>query len=438
MFEARPKICVVGLGYVGLPTAVAFHKAGFNVFGVDVNKQVIDSIKSGESHLSDGSSHLEIPVNSERWSVSQSFEEAIAESNVILITVPTPVKLDRTPDLSIVERAMESVLESMGDGRGQTIVVESTVFPGATMRIADSLKARMAERYPPYIRFAYSPERVSPGEEGKSAENIAKIVGSNDRETGLYLAEMYSKITAKGCEYVGSIEVAEAAKMIENTQRDIDIAFMNELAKVLPEMGLDVMEVINAASTKWNFHKHTPGIGVGGHCIPVDPYYYIQSSRDVGVASTLSPTARDINESMPGYSAVKIVSQLSPNKEVIILGLAYKPNVGDTRESPVIRLIAELSSLGIKSRIWDPMVTTLVELPDGAKIVNDPYQGAEGVGMVVLATAHTQCLELDWARISDLVSEPKLFDGPRSLNRNLMESIGFEYSGVGVPDVPLS
>ena len=431
-------ICVVGLGYVGLPTAIAFHRAGFRVFGVDVSKEVIDSIESGESHLSDGSSDLEIPMNSETWSVSQSFEDSVIESDVVLITVPTPVNSDRTPDLSIVESAMRSVLESMADGRNQIIVVESTVFPGATMRIARSIEAEMSHDFPKHVKFAYSPERVSPGEVGKSAENIAKIVGSNDEETGLFLADIYSKITEKGCEYVGPIEVAEAAKMIENTQRDIDIAFMNELAKILPEMGLDVMEVIDAASTKWNFHRHTPGIGVGGHCIPVDPYYYIQSSRDAGIGSILSPSAREINESMPKHSAAKIARHLSPDKEVMILGLAYKPNVGDTRESPVIGLIVELSRLGIKSRIWDPMVTSEVKLPDGAKIVNDPYRGAEGAGMVVLATAHTQCKNLDWERIGDLVSEAKLFDGPRTLDRDLMESIGFEYSGVGVPDEQIS
>ena len=427
-------ICVVGLGYVGLPTALAFHKSGYRIIGIDVKTEIINSLKKGICHLSDTVANLEIPTNSERWNLTSDFGKYIPESDVILITVPTPVSSDRTPDLSLVRSAMKSVLSSNGKKTNQIIVLESTVYPGATNEVVESIKEELQEKFPKDVQFAYSPERVSPGDEGKNAENVAKIVGSNEEDVGRYLAGLYDKITIKGCKYVGPIEVAEAAKMIENTQRDLDIAFVNELAKVLPKMGLDVMDVIEAASTKWNFHKHTPGIGVGGHCIPVDPYYYIQSSKNVGQESVISPKARKINESMPGYCA-KIIKKIVKNEGVVfVMGLSYKPNVGDMRESPSMDMIDELHKFNLKIRAWDPLVADSYEMPDYVEIVSDPYPGAMGADMVVLATAHDAFLGIDWDKIGQLVSEKKVFDGPRTLNREKMKSAGFEYSGVGVPD----
>ena len=427
-------IGVVGLGYVGLPTALAFHEAGFGVIGVDINKTIVETIRSGESHLSDISSEIIIPPEGENWKVYSDFPDSLQGCGAILITVPTPVNDDRTPNLDFVESAMRSVIKKMDKDSETVLVVESTVFPGATMRVFNDIKEEMGQNFPNKLRIAYSPERVSPGEEGKSAQNIAKIVGSNDEETGLFLADLYSEITNKGCKYVGSIEVAEAAKMIENTQRDIDIAFINELSRTLPLMGLDVMDVIDAASTKWNFHRHTPGIGVGGHCIPVDPYYYIQSARDAGSDSTLSPAARQINESMPIIAADKIISELPKSATVLVLGLAYKPGVGDLRESPAIELVQYLDSKGVATKIWDPLVPLDLSLGEIFEIVDDPYRGAEDVDMVILATGHPQCLSLDWKRIANLVKVRKLFDGPRLLSKSHIRSLGFDYFGVGVPD----
>ena len=203
--------------------------------------------------------------------------------------------------------------------------------------------------------------------------------------------------------------------MVENTQRDIDIAFVNELAKTLPRMGLDVMEVLDAASTKWNFHSHKPGIGVGGHCIPVDPYYYIQASKDAGLQSSISPVARQINESMPHHVADKISREINHGGIVSIFGLAYKPNVGDIRESPSMELIRILSAEGISTRAWDPMVKEDLNLPDSCIITPDPYSCTEGSDLIVLATAHPACLEVNWERIRDGMNQSKVYDGPRSL-----------------------
>jgi UDP-N-acetyl-D-galactosamine dehydrogenase len=428
------KIGVIGLGYVGLPTAIAFQNSGFSVVGIDINSDIVNALKEQKSHLSDMSSELKIPEQGSNWKLYSNYDQSLKDCDIILITVPTPVNEDKTPDLSLVESAMRSVINAV-EARGDNILVlESTVYPGATMSIFNKIREEMAGNFPKELRIAYSPERVSPGDSGKGIENIAKIVGSNDRETGLLLSEIYGKITQEGCKYVGSIEVAEAAKMIENTQRDIDLAFVNELSQTLPLMGLDVMEVINAASTKWNFHRHTPGIGVGGHCIPIDPYYYIQSSKEAGGQSDLSPAARAINESMPGRVAEKILSELTGYPTVLILGLAYKPGVGDLRESPVIQLVEHLNTGGVTCRVWDPLVHEVASIPKHIKMIDDPYMGSQEVDMVVLATGHPQCLSLDWGRIFNLVRGKKIYDGPRMLSRSEIESFGFTYLGVGVPD----
>ena len=258
------RIAVIGLGYVGLPSAIAFHDAGFSVRGVDTDMEVVDRISNGNSHLIDASTALKIPSESDKWAVTTEVSEIVDECDIFLITVPTPVDEGKNPDLSLVKTAMKSLVLEMEIDSEKIIVVESTLYPGATMEIFREVKGEIGRDFPGSLEIAYSPERVSPGDMGKTTTEVAKIVGANNPDTGILLSEIYSKITNSGCRYVGSIEVAEAAKMIENTQRDIDIAFINELAKILPEMGLDVAKVIDAASTKWNFHAHHPGIGVGG------------------------------------------------------------------------------------------------------------------------------------------------------------------------------
>lgn len=428
------KIAVVGLGYVGLPSAIAFHDAGFTVRGVDIDKEVVNRISNGHSHLIDASTDLEIPKKSHKWAVTTKVSEIVDECDIFLITVPTPVDEEKNPDLSLVKSAIKSLVLEMDFDCEKIIVVESTLYPGATMKIFREIKEEIGRDFPASLEIAYSPERVSPGDMGKTTTEVAKIVGANDPDTGYLLSEIYSKITNSGCRYVGSIEVAEAAKMIENTQRDIDIAFVNELAKILPKMGLDVAKVIDAASTKWNFHAHHPGIGVGGHCIPVDPYYYIQASRDVGSGSEISPVARNINESMPYYSA-ELISNYTPNGETIaIFGLAYKPNVGDTRESPVYKLIEALILKGYKIKIWDPLVEKSEKMPSGAMRHEKWDDAVAGSSIVVLATAHDMCLDLDWAEVRRKMSGDLIFDGPRKLRKEKMETHGFRYRGVGLPD----
>ena len=431
--NAVKTISVVGLGYVGLPTSLAFHDAGYRVFGIDKNQEILDILNSGNSHLSDSSHDLIVPRESERWSVGADFSKFIPNSDVVLICVPTPTHKNKKPNLSFVKSAFSSVIKNVRKDKKPIIVLESTVYPGITNKIADEIAEVLFLNPEEDFSLAYSPERISPGDIGKSASDVARIVGSNDPMVGAELAEMYSKITAGGCTHVGPIEVAEAAKMVENTQRDIDIAFVNELAVVLPKMGVDVKDVLDAAETKWNFHRHDPGIGVGGHCIPVDPYYYIQFSEMAGSKSMMSPIAREINESMPKHAAGIISSKLPDRGGILILGTSYKPNVGDIRETPVFPLIRELLEAGFRVHAWDPINQEDDYLPNGCKHHISILDVPKGISGVVLATAHKECLSLDWGRLLSDIEGSFIFDGPRSLDSALLEKMGWDYSGVGFP-----
>ena len=243
-------------------------------------------------------------------------------------------------------------------------------------------------------------------------------------------------ITDESSTYVGKIEVAEASKLIENVQRDIDIAFANELAMVLPRVGIDVEEVLAAASTKWNFHRHSPGIGVGGHCIPVDPYYYIELSEKAGFPSSLATASRNINNSMPINTAQEILGILEnvDRPRVLVMGYSYKANVGDTRETPVSPMINRLKDSGCEIVIHDPLVKT-EELPDWVEKFVNPSE-CKSIDLVVLATTHQEFEygnNILWESIKEIMNKARVYDGRRVLPRQKMESDGWEYHGVGNP-----
>jgi len=432
--EAGKRICVVGLGYVGLPTAIAFHEAGFDVVGVDVSEVTISKIRSGENPLIDESTELIIPLNSKNWMVTTDFANAIPISDLILITVPTPVNVDNSPDLSYVKSASLSVLTNIDKRKNTIVVLESTVYPGVTREILGGICNDLGIKQGVEATLAYCPERVNPGDAARGIESVAQIIGCDDNEIGEYLAEIFGKITKESSTYVGKIEVAEASKLIENVQRDIDIALSNELAMVLPKMGIDVEDVLAAASTKWNFHRHSPGIGVGGHCIPVDPYFYISMADEVGFPSLLSSSARKVNNSMPVNSAKEIMSKINSDggKRILVLGYSYKAEVGDIRETPVEYMVDFLTKNGCEVVIWDPYVEH-TEYPEEIEVCNDPY-AVENIDIVVLATGHSKIIDLDWEKMSgQFTSSPIIFDGRRVLDKNLFDDIGWIYCGIGVP-----
>ena len=430
----KTQISVVGLGYVGLPTALAFHSAGFIVRGIDVSKRVISCLNEGLAPFVDEGANLKIPRQSNRWKVTDDFSFAIPDSDIVLITVPTPVTSAKTPDLSYVISAAKSVIREVDREKNTIIVLESTVYPGVTRKELGKISEEFNLVPGEDVFLAYSPERINPGDPLHSASSVDRIVGCDHREIGLYLAEVYSRITSTSSTYVGNIEVAEAAKLVENVQRDIDIAFVNELASVFPRMGIDVEEVLAAASTKWNFHRHTPGIGVGGHCIPVDPYYYHQLSNSLGVPSQISPVAREINENMPISSADLIFNSISETSEkrILVLGYSYKANTGDSRETPVRKMTEELSGKGCNVFVWDPHVENS-EFPDWTTPISS-LEEFEEADIIVIATAHDECINLNWPQLKEKILEKTIFDGRRALNPGKMISEGWRYLAVGYPN----
>jgi UDP-N-acetyl-D-glucosamine/UDP-N-acetyl-D-galactosamine dehydrogenase len=428
------KIAVVGLGYVGLPTALAFHDAGFNVCGIDISTKVVNMLKNGESPLIDNTANLKIPINSENWRVTNDYQDAVFSSDVILITVPTPVNEDNSPNLSYVKSASDSVFKNVNRDKKTIVVLESTVYPGVTREVLGGLCLENSLKIDENICLAYCPERVNPGDEIRGVDSVAQIIGCDDQLIGKMLTELFSRTTSASSTYVGKIEIAEASKMIENVQRDIDIALVNELAIILPKLGVDVEDVLAAAATKWNFHRHTPGIGVGGHCIPVDPYYYMALANKVGFPSMISTAARKINNSMPEIAAENIIKIIGREKDmnILVLGYSYKPELGDLRETPVEDLTFSLSQKGANVKVWDSLVDNS-KMPEWVEPVSNPLECRE-IDTVVLATAHKEILNLDWSELIKHCRNTIIYDGRRVLNRANMEKIGWKYTGIGVPE----
>ena len=429
---------IIGLGYVGLPTAIGFHDAGFNVWGVDVSQRSVEMILRGENPTGDPDVDDIIPEPGvERWNITMSTSEAVPHCNVVLVTVPTPITHDLKPDLSYVAAAGRAVFEAIPKGSNTIVVLESTVYPGVTtetwLPIIDELGLVIGED----VEIAYCPERFNPGDPAHGVRQVARVIGCSNPEVGNRLVELYSKLTSEDVRYVGKLEVAEAAKVIENVQRDINIALVNELARIFPALDVAVEDVLSAAATKWNFHRYTPGVGVGGHCIPVDPYYMIQRAADVGVPAGLITAARAVNRSMPSHVA-GVVTDLMWNAnvpageaKVLLLGWSYKAEVGDPRETPAEPLAATLLGKNISVGAWDPHIESTL-YPEGVVAV-DEITDAEGYDLVILVTAHKACLEIDWKGLLTKMRTPLLYDGRRVLDLDKLESMGWKTHAVGKP-----
>ncbi|MEC8242140.1 MAG: nucleotide sugar dehydrogenase, partial [Candidatus Thermoplasmatota archaeon] len=425
-------------GYVGLPTAIGFHDAGFTVWGVDILPRTVDMILRGENPTGDPDVDSIIPQpGAERWHITTSATEAIPNCDVVLVTVPTPITNDLKPDLSFVEAAGRDVFNSIKRGSRTIVVLESTVYPGVTthtwLPIINELELNIGTD----VEIAYCPERFNPGDPAHGVRNVARVIGCSNPEVGEGLVTLYRELTDEDVRYVGKLEVAEAAKVIENVQRDINIALVNELATILPALDVDVEDVLSAAATKWNFHRYTPGVGVGGHCIPVDPYYMIQRAADVGVPAGLITAARAVNRSMPSHVA-GVLSDLMWNAgvpagdaRVLLLGWSYKAEVGDPRETPAEPLAETLIAKGMKVGTWDPHIN-VNEYPDNVEVISE-IENAQGYDIAVLVTAHKACLELDYSELLTQMRTPLLYDGRRVLDLDSLTQSGWQTYAVGKP-----
>ena len=358
--DKSAKVGVIGLGYVGLPLLHAFHKAGFPVIGFDIDSAKIAALHRGENYLKHlGGSMVADMKKAGRFDATADFSR-LAEADAVISAVPTPLGKHLEPDLSYVEQTAIDIAKTLR--KGQLICLESTTYPRTTREImlprfeARGLKCGID------FYLAYSPEREDPGRKDHNTQTIPKLVGGIDAESGQLATLLYAKAIARVIP-VSSAEVAESAKLLENIYRSVNIALVNEMKVVLTAMGIDIWEVIQAASTKpFGFQAFYPGPGLGGHCIPIDPFYLTWKAREVGMATRFIELAGEVNHAMPDYVVKRVGLALNDRgkavkgSRILVLGLAYKPDVDDVRESPSFELIEKLEELGAHVEYNDPHV----------------------------------------------------------------------------------
>ncbi|MGL6107495.1 nucleotide sugar dehydrogenase [Romboutsia sp.] len=388
ILDKKEKISVVGLGYVGIPLAVEFAKY-VEVIGFDINEEKVNSYINGNDVTKEvGDEELK------KTTIEFTCDETkLKEAKFHIVAVPTPINQDKTPNLRPVIGATESVARNLT--KGSIVVYESTVYPGTTEEICIPILEKISGlKYGEDFKVGYSPERINPGDKVNRLTTIIKIVSGSDEETLDIIAKVYEIVIEAGVYRAESIKVAEAAKVIENSQRDINIAFMNELSMVFNKMGIDTKAVLKAAGTKWNFLNFTPGL-VGGHCIGVDPYYFIYKAEELGYHSQIILAGRKINDGMAKYvaentikSLIKAEKQIKGAK-VAVLGLTFKENCPDTRNTKIVDIIEELKEYGLEILIYDP-VADANEAKDEYDITLNTMEDIKNVDAVICAVAHEE------------------------------------------------
>ncbi len=344
----KAKIGIIGLGYVGLPLAVTFAKKGFLVTGFVRNKKKVEDLHAGINYLQDTTIDEDLKNATQKKQLIATLVDnnELAKQDVLIICVPTPVTDNKEPDLEPFKAVANRL--SMIDLTGKLIINESTVTPFMTRDILGIL--------PGDYFLVCSPERVDPGNKRRNIKNIPKVIGGIDKESLLLATALYELVLQEGVVQVKSLETAEMAKMLENTYRAVNIALINEFARLADVCNIDILQVIEAAKTKWSFHAHYPGIGVGGHCIPVDPYYILELARNRGVSMDVTRIGLEQNEKMPEYVLGKMLGHYKKGMSVLVYGITYKKNVNDLRESPVNHFCSLLKKKEIPFTVYDPLI----------------------------------------------------------------------------------
>ena len=388
-------IGIVGLGYVGLPLAAAFaHK--YSVIGIDINQERIDQLNQFDDQTNELSTEQLKVVVGTSLTLSTSIEDA-NRCTTFIVTVPTPVTQSKQPDLSLVISATKAVAKVLK--KGDTVVYESTVYPGVTEEVCVPLLEEISGlNYNSDFFVGYSPERINPGDKKHTITKITKVVSGSTPETLKALSALYGSIIEAGIYEAPTIKTAEAAKVIENTQRDINIAFVNELSVIFSKMGINTKEVLKAAGTKWNFLNFFPGL-VGGHCIGVDPYYLAYKSEELGYTPEIILAGRRLNDAMPGFIANQIVKQFLKQKNSIenasalILGATFKENCPDLRNSKVVDLYNELNEFGFNVEVYDPQADEKIfQLEYGTTKIPSLEKKYD---IIVLAVSHNEFSSID-------------------------------------------
>jgi len=418
-------VCVIGLGYVGLPLAVRCSEKGYRVLGLEMNKEKVDLINAGKSPIEEKFLEENLP----KFKVEATGDEKVlSEADIVLICVPTPVDKKFNPDLGPVIGATEMIVRNLK--KGALVVLESTVNPGVSEEIIKPLFEEAGFKVGEDVFIAHCPERINPGDPKWNVTNLPRVVGSFD-DTGVQMAkEFYESIVDAEIRPMKSIREAEAVKIMENSFRDINIAFVNELAKSFEKLDIDIKDVIEGASSKFSFMPHWPSCGVGGHCIPVDPYYMIEHARKkTGFQHKFLSLAREINNSMPSYTVELLQDALNkieiPLKgaKVALLGISYKANVDDVRESPALKIMESLEEHEADFKVFDPHILSR----STAKSLEEVLEGAVAV---VLATDHNEFKNIDLQIFKDN-GVKVIVDGKNCLDKNKIKELGMIYKGIG-------
>ena len=384
------KISVIGLGYVGLPLAVAFAKK-FNVVGYDIDELRIKDLNEGNDKTLEVENDLLDSVKSNITFTSDILETN--DCNIYIVTVPTPIDKTNRPNLTPLIEASQSIAKVLK--KDDIVVYESTVYPGVTRDICvPELEKSSGLIFNRDFFCGYSPERINPGDKEHTVTKILKVTSGSTPEIARKVDDLYKEIITAGTHLVSSIEIAEASKVIENTQRDVNIALINELALIFDQMDIDTNEVIDAAATKWNFIRLTPGL-VGGHCIGVDPYYLSFRAEEIGYKPDLILAARQINSGMGKFIADKTIKEMVKvgkvikDSKVLILGLTFKENCPDMRNSQVTDIIRELYDSGARVDVYDPWIKSNQKTKT-YKMINDPLKSNKKYDAIVVAVSHNQ------------------------------------------------
>jgi UDP-N-acetyl-D-galactosamine dehydrogenase len=419
------KIAIIGLGYVGLPLAIEFGKL-FNVLGFDIDKSRIEDLKNGIDRTQ------EADINKMKFAMSLSGEngllfssevEDLIKCNIFIITVPTPITKFKSPDLTPLIKASEMIGSVLK--KGDVVIYESTVYPGCTEEDCVPVLERISKlKFNVDFHCGYSPERINPGDKVNTLTKIKKVTSGSTAEIANLVDNLYGSIITAGTHKAPSIKVAEASKAIENAQRDINISFVNELALIFDRLGIDTQDVLDAAGTKWNFLKYRPGL-VGGHCIGVDPYYLAHKAESVGYHPQVILSGRRVNDNMGMYVANKVVKlmiekgHLIKGSTALVLGITFKENCPDVRNTKVVDIYKELVQFGMDVDVYDPWADAAeVKQEYGIDILK--HLGNTKYNSIIIAVAHNEFLSIDYN--SFRTNNAVIFDTKSFIDRKLVDS----------------
>jgi len=419
------KVVVIGLGYVGLPLALLASRKGYSVVGVDLDKSRVAAINTKQPLF--GGKEIGKLLKNSSLEATDDFN-VFKSAKIIIVCVPTPVDENHHPNLNPIKDASRAIAKHLK--RNQLVVLESTVNPGVCDEVIIPILEKSGLKAGKDFYLAHCPERINPGDPKWNVENIPRVVGGLDKESLRQAAKFYRSIINAPVREMGSLKEAEAVKIVENSFRDVNIAFVNELAMSFSKLGIDVVDVINGAATKpFAFMPHYPGAGVGGHCIPVDPYYLIDYAKKNGFHHELMKVSRRVNEGMPHFTvellekALKTIGKKLKGSKIAVLGIAYKPNVGDYRESPSFKIIEHLKKKGAEVRMYDPYVRE----KSNVKNFREATLGADAA---IIATAHRTFSRLT---PKDFINQRVrvVIDGRNCLKKKSFIKAGIVYKGIG-------